>query len=78
MKREAFFVIFLVSVFLMGWSFTAGMTSEYLAGVKHMVNSTIRIEGEKTVYFDPYDVREEVHDADLVLISHPHWDHFLM
>ena len=30
------------------------------------------------VYFDPYEIWEEIHDGDLVLISHPHWDHFHM
>lgn len=37
--------------------------------------SSIKISEEKTVYFDPLKV-EENHDADLILITHSHWDHF--
>ena len=39
--------------------------------------SSIRIAGSAAVvYFDPFQVREEAHDADLVLITHEHFDHF--
>ena len=37
--------------------------------------SSIKISEEKTVYFDPLKV-EENHDADLILITHSHWNHF--
>lgn len=37
--------------------------------------SSIKITGGKTIYFDPLKV-EEKYDADLILITHPHWDHF--
>ena len=37
--------------------------------------SSIKISEEKTVYFDPLKV-EENHDADSILITHSHWDHF--
>lgn len=33
---------------------------------------------EKTIYFDPYDLDPdfEPHDADIIFITHPHYDHF--
>lgn len=37
--------------------------------------SSIKITGEKTIYFDPLKV-EEKQDADFIFITHPHWDHF--
>lgn len=37
--------------------------------------SSIKITGTKTIYFDPIKV-EEKHDADYIFITHPHWDHF--
>ena len=43
--------------------------------VKVLAHSAIRIEGEKTVYIDPFHVKEEPHDADLILITHEHYDH---
>ena len=38
--------------------------------------SSIRIEGPAVVWFDPFQVREETHDADIILITHDHFDHF--
>ncbi len=37
--------------------------------------SSIKIVEEKIIYFDPLKV-EENHDADLIVITHTHWDHF--
>jgi len=38
--------------------------------------SSIRIEGSKTVYLDPYQRKQAPHDADLILITHAHYDHY--
>lgn len=38
--------------------------------------SSIKIESEKTIYFDPYKIQEEFHDADLIFITHDHYDHY--
>ena len=38
--------------------------------------SSIRIEGEKTVYFDPIQISEKRNDADIVFVTHEHGDHF--
>ena len=38
--------------------------------------SSIRIAGSKILYFDPYQIGEAVHDADIVFITHDHYDHF--
>lgn len=38
--------------------------------------SSIRIEGSSVLYFDPLGIREECYDADIVLITHEHFDHF--
>ena len=37
--------------------------------------SSIRVEGLKVVYFDPFKITVEKHDADLILITHSHFDH---
>ncbi len=37
--------------------------------------SSIKIVGTKIIYFDPLNVIE-THDADYILITHTHWDHF--
>lgn len=51
-------------------------TTDYLKGVACFKQSTIRIEGEKTIYFDPYMVDGEPKDGDIVFITHTHGDHY--
>lgn len=39
-------------------------------------HSCIRLEGSKTIYFDPYEIKNEPHDADFVFVTHNHTTHF--
>jgi len=39
-------------------------------------HSSIRIASEKVIYADPFRITEESHDADIILITHSHYDHF--
>ncbi len=39
-------------------------------------HSSIRIEKSSVVYFDPYKIEYENHDADVIFITHEHYDHF--
>jgi len=38
-------------------------------------HSSVRIGASKTIYVDPFQLAEEKHDADFILITHPHYDH---
>lgn len=38
--------------------------------------SSIKLAGTKTIYFDPLEIEGAPHDADLVFITHEHYDHF--
>ncbi|MCM1542318.1 MAG: MBL fold metallo-hydrolase [Blautia sp.] len=38
--------------------------------------SSIRIKGSKILYFDPFQIEDSPHDADIILITHEHFDHF--
>lgn len=38
--------------------------------------SSIKITGTKTIYFDPLDIEGTPHDADIVFVTHEHYDHF--
>lgn len=51
-------------------------TEALLEGVSHFVQSTVRIEGEKTIYIDPISINGEPKDADAVFVTHIHEDHF--
>lgn len=38
--------------------------------------SSIKITGTKTIYLDSLDIEGAPHDADMVFITHEHYDHF--
>ncbi len=38
--------------------------------------SSIKITGTKTIYFDPLEIDKAPHDADIIFITHEHYDHF--
>ncbi len=37
--------------------------------------SSIKIVGDKIIYFDPFKIEEDSHDADVIFITHDHYDH---
>ena len=39
-------------------------------------HSSIKIVSNKTLYFDPFLINDESHDADIIFITHDHYDHF--
>ena len=39
-------------------------------------HSSIRIEGSRIIYFDPFKVKEKYNDADIIFITHEHFDHY--
>lgn len=47
-----------------------------LSNITVNTQSSIRIAGEKVLYFDPINIEDENHDADVIFITHEHYDHF--
>ena len=47
-----------------------------LENVRVLYHSAVRLDGERVVYTDPYELTEAAHDADVILITHDHDDHF--
>ena len=39
-------------------------------------HSSIRIDEGKIIYSDPYNISGTPHDADIILITHSHFDHY--
>ena len=39
-------------------------------------HATIKFTGNKIIYFDPYKIEDELHDADYIFITHDHYDHY--
>ncbi len=47
-----------------------------LTNITVNTQNSIRIEGSKILYFDPYQIQSGAHDADYIFITHEHYDHF--
>ena len=44
--------------------------------IKVFNQAAIKIESTKNIYFDPYQIKEEFHDADYIFTTHDHYDHY--
>ena len=47
-----------------------------LDNVRVFCHSSIRIESPKIIYIDPFKMNREHEDAELIFITHDHYDHF--
>ena len=47
-----------------------------LSGVEVLCHSSIRIDRHVVMYFDPYKINGDRHDADIIFCTHTHYDHF--
>lgn len=52
------------------------MNHQIIDKIKVFTHSSICLESERVIYIDPYQIRQELHNADLILITHDHYDHF--
>lgn len=46
--------------------------------IEWLGHDSFRITAEKKVYIDPWKISNAAHDADLVLLTHDHFDHFVL
>ena len=47
-----------------------------LEGIEVLCHSSIKITKEKVIYIDPFNIDKEYHDADIIFITHDHYDHY--
>ena len=47
-----------------------------ISGIEVLCHSSIRINRHLVMYFDPYNIQDETHDADIIFCTHTHYDHF--
>ena len=52
------------------------MIDKIIENIDINCQSSIRLSFAKIIYFDPYLLKTEPHDADYIFITHPHYDHF--
>jgi L-ascorbate metabolism protein UlaG (beta-lactamase superfamily) len=48
---------------------------EILKGFTHLNHASIKIEREKIIYIDPFQIKDASHDADIIFCTHDHFDH---
>lgn len=47
-----------------------------LENIEVLCHSCIRINKEKVIYFDPFKIEKNYNDADVIFITHDHYDHY--
>ena len=47
-----------------------------LEGIKVLCHSSIKFDKGQVIYFDPYKINENYNDADVIFVTHSHYDHF--
>lgn len=61
--------------FLTGQLIARGEAIDMLDKIKWLGHASFRLEGEKIVYIDPWKISKGALAADIVLITHTHYDH---
>lgn len=47
-----------------------------LENIEVLYHSSIKINKGVIIYFDPFKIDKEYHDADIIFITHSHYDHY--
>ena len=47
-----------------------------LNNIEVLYHSSIRINKEKTIYIDPFKIEKNYNDADIIFVTHDHYDHY--
>ena len=48
-----------------------------IENIECLGHSTIKFNKMgKIIYVDPYNINEEIHDADIIFVTHSHYDHY--
>lgn len=47
-----------------------------LEGIKVLCHSSIVFNKDKTIYIDPFEIDDCYNDADIIMITHSHYDHY--
>ena len=47
-----------------------------LENIEVLCHSSIKINKDMVIYIDPFKIKENYHDADIIFITHDHYDHY--
>ena len=51
-------------------------TKKLIENIKVLCHSSIVINAEKFIYIDPFRIKQNYENADIILITHDHYDHY--
>ena len=50
---------------------------EIVKNIQFLGHASLKIKlGNKTIFVDPWKIKEEKDKADIILVTHPHYDHY--
>ena len=47
-----------------------------IEGINVLVHSSIKINNQQVIYIDPFKIEKQYNDADIIFITHDHYDHY--
>ena len=47
-----------------------------LENIEVLCHSSIKLNKGPIIYFDPFKINKNYHDADIIFITHDHYDHY--
>ena len=47
-----------------------------LENIQVLTHSSIKISKNKIIYVDPFNIEKNYNDADIIFITHSHYDHY--
>jgi L-ascorbate metabolism protein UlaG (beta-lactamase superfamily) len=77
MKSIKVFILFFSIVFYPWLTYSAESEVEMMLNRLHWLgHASFRLEASKIIYFDPWKLSKNAPKADVILITHEHYDHF--
>ena len=47
-----------------------------MENIEVLIHSSVKINTDKVIYIDPFKIEKEYNDADIICITHSHYDHY--
>jgi L-ascorbate metabolism protein UlaG (beta-lactamase superfamily) len=70
------FITIITSLFFTGMAFHAsGNTEKIINSITWFGHASFMIKNKKVIYIDPWQLPQDAEKADLILVTHPHFDH---
>lgn len=72
---KIFFILIVASLLLNSFLY-AGEVDKMLENLHWLGHASFRLDSAKTIYFDPWKIPKDSPKADIIFITHDHFDHY--